>query len=167
MKISDLLLGEFDHEMAVTRRTLDRIPDDKFSWKPHEKSMSLGRLAGHIAEIPGWLTVTLIKDSLDMAPGGVSTYKPPALESRAEVLALFDKNVADGRETLQGFPDDKMDVKWSLLNNGKAIFTMPRAGVVRAFIVKHAVHHRAQMGVYLRMNNIPVPSVYGPSADES
>ena len=166
MPISQMLLPEFDHEMANTRRTLERVPDDKFSWKPHEKSMSLGGLATHLSNIPSWTRNTFEQDELDVAPPGQPPLRMPEANSRAEVLENFDKNVASARAALEGATDENWQGKWSLLHGGKAIFTLPRIAVMRGFIMSHSIHHRAQLGVYLRLLDIPVPSIYGPSADE-
>ncbi len=163
MPINQAFLGEFDHEMANTRKTLERIPEDKFDWAPHPKSMKLGRLATHLAEMPGWTKETIEKDKVD-----ISNYSgPPEIKSRKEVLALFDKNVAEARAALVAATDDANWMKtWSMMRGDQAVFSMPKVVVMRSFIFNHNVHHRAQMGVYLRLNNIPVPSIYGPSADE-
>ena len=166
MGINQALLGEFEHEMIGTRKTLERVPDDKFDWAPHQKSMKLGRLAKHLAELPGWTKETMTRDELDIAPGGQPVQSTPA-KNRQEVLELFDKNVAAAREVLGKATDDAAFFKpWSLLNNGNKIFTLPKIAVMRGFVMNHIVHHRAQLGVYLRLNDIAVPSIYGPSADE-
>lgn len=167
MPINQALLGEFDHEMAGTRKTLERIPEDKFDWAPHPKSMKLGALAQHLADMPGWVANTIEQDSLDIAPDGKPMQTSP-VRSRQEVLALFDKNVAKGRKALAAANDDSQWMKpWSLLATGKTLLTMPRIAVLRGFVMSHNIHHRAQLGVYLRLNNIPVPALYGPSADEN
>ncbi len=166
MALSAALLPEFDQEMASTRRTLERVPDSKFTWKPHEKSSAMGPLAGHLANIPGWLSFTIKEDSLDLAPGGVQMQPPPPPKNNKELLAEFDKNVKDGRAALAAASDAELMKPWSLLNNGKVTMTLPKVAVVRGFVMNHLIHHRAQLGVYLRLNNIPVPAIYGPSADE-
>jgi len=166
MPISQTILPEFDHEMANTRRTLERVPDEKFSWKPHEKSTSLGGLATHLANIPSWTAQTFDRDELDIAPPGQPPYRLPEAKSRAEILEAFDKNVASARAALEAASDENWKGKWSLLNGGKPIFTLPRTAVMRGFIMSHSIHHRAQLGVYLRLLDVPVPSIYGPSADE-
>jgi uncharacterized damage-inducible protein DinB len=166
MPISQMLLPEFDHEMANTRKTLERVPDDKFSWKPHEKSMALGGLSTHLANIPSWTAMTFDRNELDLAPAGGEPYRLPEAKSRDEVLAAFDKNVATARAALEAANDENWQGKWSLLMGGKTIFTLPRTAVMRGFIMSHMIHHRAQLGVYLRLLDIPVPSIYGPSADE-
>ena len=166
MPISKMLLPEFDHEMANTRKTLERVPDDKLDWKPHEKSMSLGGLSTHLANIPSWTAQTFDRDELDIAPPGEPPYRLEEAKSRAELLAAFDKNVASARAALESASDENWQGKWSLLMGGKAIFTLPRTAVMRGFVMNHLIHHRAQLGVYLRLLDIPVPSIYGPSADE-
>lgn len=166
MALNAALLPEFDQEMASTRRTLERVPDSKFSWKPHEKSGAMGWLAGHVASIPGWLAFTIKQDSLDLAPGGVQMQPPPPPRNNKELLAEFDKNVKEGRAVLAAASDAELMKPWSLLNNGKVSMTLPKVAVVRGFVMNHLIHHRAQLGVYLRLNNIAVPAIYGPSADE-
>jgi len=166
MPISEALLPEFDHEMANTRKTLERVPDDKFGWKPHEKSGTMGWLAGHLAMIPHWTTVTIGQDSLDLAPPGAPPPQIPKLNSRKEVLETFDKNVAGARADIARASDAHLLKPWTLLKGGKTVITMPRIAVLRGFVMNHSIHHRAQLGVYLRLNNIPVPAIYGPSADE-
>ncbi len=164
--MNQALLGEFDHEMANTRITLERVPEDKFGWKPHEKSMTMSRLASHLAEIPSWTVNAMESESLDLAPPGAPPYQSPTPKSRKEILDLFDKNVAAARAALGGVSDEKLLKPWSLLKTGRPILTLPRIAVFRSFIMSHTIHHRAQLGVYLRLNNIPVPAIYGPSADE-
>jgi len=165
MGLSDALLPEFDQEMANTRKTLERVPDDKFDWKPHQKSSPMGDLSTHLANLPNWASVTIDQDSLDLAPNGEVVRASP-LKSRAEVLELFDKNVVAARTAIAGASDEHLFKPWTLLSNGKTILTLPRAAVLRSFVMNHIIHHRAQLGVYLRLNDVPVPSIYGPSADE-
>ncbi len=167
MTISEILLPEFDQEMAQTRRTLERVPDDKFTWKPHPKSFAMGPLAQHIAMMVGWATDVIEKDSFDVAPPGQPPYQPPAITTRAEVLAAFDESVAKVRAALAGASDERLLQPWSLLQGGKPMMTMPRVAVIRSFVLNHTIHHRAQLGVYLRLNEIAVPAIYGPSADEN
>ena len=168
MALRDSILPEYDHEMAVTRKTLERVPEDKPDWKPHEKSMSLSRLAGHVAELPGFVNMALQQDSFNVRPaGGGSPRQPLVMSSRKQLLEDFDKNVAGLRNTLANSSDETLMKTWTLLAGDKTIFSAPRIGVVRAFGLSHIIHHRAQLGVYLRLNNVPVPSVYGPSADEN
>jgi uncharacterized damage-inducible protein DinB len=166
MSIGHTLLPEFDNEMSNTRRTLERVPEDKFEWKPHEKSMPLGQLAVHLATLPTWAVYALAQDSLDIAPPGEAPQSMPEVGSRGELLSLFDESVSSAREALAGASDERMLGDWSLLKGGRTILTMPRVAVLRSFVMNHNIHHRAQLGVYLRLNDLPVPSIYGPSADE-
>jgi uncharacterized damage-inducible protein DinB len=165
MAIRDALLPEFDNEMANTRKTLERVPDDKLAWKPHEKSSRMGNLAGHLANLPSWASLAIRQDSLDLAPDGVPITNPP-LNSQAEILETFDKNVAAARAAIAGASDEQLFQPWTLMATGKTIMSLPRVAVLRSFVMNHLIHHRAQLGVYLRLNDIPVPSIYGPSADE-
>jgi uncharacterized damage-inducible protein DinB len=165
MGIAASILPEFDHEMANTRKTLERVPDEKFDWRPHEKSFAMGALASHLANLPGWTNVTADLDEFDMAPGGVPM-KTPECHSRQEVLEVFDKNVGAARAAIESASDERLMGPWTLLADGQRVLSMPRIGVLRSFVMNHTIHHRAQLGVYLRLNDIPVPSIYGPSADE-
>jgi uncharacterized damage-inducible protein DinB len=167
MPISQMILPEFEQEMANTRKTLERVPDDKFAWKPHEKSMSLGGLSTHVANIPSWTGNTFDRDELDIAPVGGPPFRLDEAKSRTDLLEAFDKNVASARATLAAASDEAWMGSWSLLKGGNKIMTMPRAAVMRGFVLSHLIHHRAQLGVYLRLLDVPVPSIYGPSADES
>ncbi len=166
MSLSEMIMPEFEQEMAHTRRTLERVPEEKFEWKPHEKSSSLGGLATHLANIPSWTTHTFEKEELDIAPPGAPPFRMEQAKSTADLLAAFDKNVADARATLAGASDERWFGKWSLLSGGNTIMTMPRVAVMRGFVMSHLIHHRAQLGVYLRLLDVPVPAIYGPSADE-
>jgi uncharacterized damage-inducible protein DinB len=167
MSISEALLPEFDQEMATTRKTLERVPEEKFDWKPHEKSTTLGGLATHLANLPSWVGHTIDKEELDMAPPGQPPLRIEPARTRDEVLAAFDRNVAAARAALAGASDERLLGPWTLLQGGNRVLTLPRAAVLRSFVMSHSIHHRAQLGVYLRLNDIPVPSVYGPSADEA
>jgi len=167
MALNEALLPEFDAEMANTRKTLERVPTDKFSWKPHEKSGTMGWLANHMADVPEWAVYTLQQESLDMAPNGVAPTPPPPPKTTQELLAKFDKNVTAARALLAKASDSEMHKTWSLLSNGTTIIAMPRIACLRTWVMNHGIHHRAQLGVYLRLNNIAVPAIYGPSADES
>lgn len=166
MKISESLLPEFDQEMANTRKVLMRVPPAKFSWKPHPKSYEMGALAAHIANMADWGGLTLQTDSFDYAPPGAPPYQAPKFSSTEELLAAFDKSVANARSALAAADDSQMLAPWNLMAGGKTIMTMPRVAVIRSFVMNHTIHHRAQLGVYLRLNDIPVPALYGPSADE-
>jgi uncharacterized damage-inducible protein DinB len=168
MAIKDALIPEFDHEMAVTRKTLERVPEDKPDYKPHEKSMPMGRLAGHLAELPGFVSMVMQQDSFNLRPAaGGPSRQPLVMTSRKQLLDAFDTNVATLRTALSNSSDESLMKPWSLLAGDKTLFTLPRAAMIRSFYLNHVIHHRAQLGVYLRMNNVPVPSVYGPSADEN
>lgn len=160
--ISQSLLGEFDMEMANTRKTLERVPEGRSEFKPHPKSMTLGRLAGHLAEIPTWAQMTLGQDSLDLGGGGAGG----VMTTRQEMLAQFDQNLQKARALLAGCSDADMMKTWTLKHGDRTILAMPRVAVLRGFVMNHMIHHRAQLGVYLRMNDVSVPSIYGPSADE-
>ena len=162
MAIVDALLPEFDHEMTITRKLLERVPDDQFGWKPHQKSFSLGQLAQHVATIPLWGGMTLSQAEFDLAGGP----QPSPLKNRAEVLASFDDHVRDTRAALVGRTDAELMAPWALKRGDHVIFSMPRASVWRGFVLSHLIHHRGQLSVYLRMQDVPLPSMYGPSADE-
>jgi uncharacterized damage-inducible protein DinB len=164
MTIAESLLPEFDREMGLTRRLLERVPDDQFAWQPHAKSMTLGRLAEHLAEMPMWLTQTIKQSSVDVDGARPPDYRAP--ETRSAVLAMFDKNLADARAALVGRGDGELMAAWTLKSQGKELFTMPKIAVIRGFVMNHMIHHRGQMTVYLRMQNVRLPSTYGPSADE-
>lgn len=165
MALRDIVLMEFDQEMATTRRTLDRVPEGKSDWKPHEKSMTLGRLAGHLAELPKLAERSLSSDSFDVR--GPDRPAPLVMSSRKELLEIFDKNVADARAAISRASDEDLQKNWSLMMGGKQIFSVPSIGVVRSFCIDHSIHHRGQLTVYLRMTGALVPSIYGPSADEN
>jgi uncharacterized damage-inducible protein DinB len=166
MSISQSLLPEFDQEFANTRKMLERVPDDRLAWKPHPKSMSMGGLATHIAEVPGWMGTTIVQDSFDVAPPDGPKYVRQDLKSRKEILEMFDKNLPVARAALANSTDAQLMAPWTMLKGGQKIFSMPRIAVVRSFLLNHNVHHRAQLSVYLRLNDVPVPGMYGPSADE-
>jgi uncharacterized damage-inducible protein DinB len=168
MSVSADFLPEFDAEMAAARRMLERIPEDKLAWKPHEKSMLLGRLAGHIAELPGMGLSVLKDDALDFAnrPAGELARKPTVAESQKHVLEIFDKNVTALRAAIVGASDEHWAKSWKLSAGERTFYEGPRMAAMRRMMMNHVIHHRAQLGVYLRLNDVPVPSVYGPSADE-
>ena len=161
MSIAEKLLPEFDQEMATARRVLERVPDDNPDWKPHPKSFSIAHLAQLLSWMPGWIGQTLTSTELDLASG--SGY---SVESTDTLLKAFDENVRTSREAIAASKDSDYDVPWSLKMKGNVLFTMPRGEVVRQHI-SHLSHHRGQMSVYLRMRDVPVPSIYGPTADES
>jgi uncharacterized damage-inducible protein DinB len=163
MSISQIVLPEFDQEMATTRKLLERFPGEKSEWRPHEKSMTFGRLAGHVAELAGWAVPTLTQDSLELDR---SKYQPLIGTSASQLLEAFDGNVAQARKVIERTSDADFMKPWSLIVDGQTAFTMPRVAVLRGMMMNHLIHHRAQLSVYLRMNDIPVPAMYGPSADE-
>ena len=167
MSLSEALLTEFDNEAKKTRKTLERVPEDKFSWKPHMKSMELGRLSTHLAEIPSWILHAFESDNFDVNPPGGRKYQQPQITTQKQLLDLFDKNVASGHAKLAAATDEQFRHPWSLLNGGRTVFTVPRVAVFRDMVMNHMIHHRAQLGVYLRLNDVPVPATYGPSADEA
>lgn len=167
MSIAESILPEFEHEMAGTRKTLERVPDDKLDWKAHPKSNTIGWVAAHLAEIPGWVEGTLKQDSWDIHPVGGEPYRTPTMTSRKQILEIFDKNVEAAKKAIASTPDTEFFKSWSLLSGGKAMMTMPKIAVIRGFVLNHTIHHRAHLCVYLRLNEIPVPSLYGPSGDES
>jgi uncharacterized damage-inducible protein DinB len=167
MSIGQSMLAEFDHEMATTRRALERLPEDKLEWKPDPRSMTLGRLAGHVAEMPSWGAVTMNTPSLDLqGEDGKPKFTALVATSREQLLAAFDKNVADSRSALASAGDEAMMTEWKLIMGGHVIMAMPRMAIIRSMVMNHTIHHRGQLTVYYRMNGVPVPALYGPSADE-
>jgi len=164
MAMKDALLPEFDHEMAVARKVIDRVADDKFAWQPHEKSMSLGRLATHLAEIPQWAKTILSEPELNMISG---QHKPNTRANKAEVLAVFDANITMARDLMAGMSDAQLMSTWAFKQDGKELFSMPRVAAWRGWVMNHLIHHRGQLSVYLRQTGSKVPSIYGPSADEN
>ena len=162
MALADALLPEFDREISITRRLLERVPDDRLSWKPHPKSMSLGGLATHLSNLPWWGEMTLTQSEFDTAANG----RQADATSRSQILETFDRNASATRAALSGKSDAEFMAPWALKNGSQTIFSMPKAVVWRSFVLSHLVHHRGQMSVYLRLLDLPVPSIYGPSADE-
>ena len=167
MPLNQALLPEFDLEMANTRKTLERVPEDKFGWKPHEKSSSMVALATHLAMLPSWGAITIQSDSFDIEPAGEPPPRNEPAKSVKDLLEKFDQNVATTRDALASASDEDLLKTWTLLKGGKAVFALPRVAALRSFVMNHNIHHRAQLGVYLRLNDVPVPSIYGPSADEA
>ena len=159
MTIGQMMLGEFDQEMQNTRKTLERCPDEKWNWKPHEKSGTVGWLASHVATMPGWLTMTINTEELDYAPVNGPSYEPPKITNRKELLAEFDKNVAESRAALANVSDAEIMKGWKLLAGGKEILTMPRVACIRGMVLNHLIHHRAQLNLYLRLMGITPPSI--------
>jgi uncharacterized damage-inducible protein DinB len=167
MALSRSLLAEFDFEMANTRKALERVPEEQFDWKPHNKSMSFREIATHLANIPTWAVRSINHDSFDMAPPGEAPPRAVPVKTNAELLETFDKNVAAAREAISSASDELLREKWSLLSGGNIVMALPRLAVLRSFVMNHGIHHRGQLSVYLRLRDIPVPALYGPSADES
>lgn len=166
MSIAETFLPEFDQEMANTRKVLERIPEDKFDWKCHPKSNTIGWVSNHVAEIPSWVPGTLNSSEWDYHPPGGEPYQSPKFSTRKEILEFFDKGVAEARQAIAATSDEEFAKDWSLLYQGNVIFKMSRAAVVRSVIINHTIHHRAILTVYLRLNDVPVPGMYGPSGDE-
>ena len=163
MSIVEPMIQELQHEAVITRKMLERVPEDKMGWKPHEKSMTLGRLASHLAEIPNWATPIMAQDELVFDP---ADYRPTTYGTVAELLAAADKFVAEAAACMAGRSDEYMMSEWRMRMGDTVVIEQPRMGVLRGMILNHAVHHRAQLGVYLRLLDVPLPAVYGPSADE-
>lgn len=166
MTIGQSMLPEFDQEMQGTRKVLERCPEEKWNWKPHDKSGTLGWLASHVATMVDWLPMTIKTEELDYAPVGGPSWEPPKIDNRQQLLAEFDKNLVAARAALAGVSDTEMLKNWRLLAGGQEVFTMPRVACIRGMVMNHIIHHRAQLTVYLRLLNVAVPGLYGPSADE-
>jgi uncharacterized damage-inducible protein DinB len=167
MPIAESILPEFDHETATTRVLLERVPEGKAEWRPHVKARSLGELAMHIASLPRWAPVALRQTEFDTHSPDAQASRPPAFESSARMLSAYDEGVASARALLAATTDGEFMVHWTLKSGGKTMFGMPRAGVFRAFILNHAIHHRGQLSVYLRLLDVPLPNIYGPTADST
>ncbi len=161
--IASALIAEMEQEARFTRTCLERVPAEKFDWKPHEKSMTFGKLASHVAEMFSWTPATLQHPELDFAK---MDYKPFEPATTADLVEFLDKNVAEAIDALRNAADEQFAENWSLRNGETIYFTMPKAAVMRTFVMNHIIHHRGQLSVYLRLNDIAVPSIYGPSADE-
>jgi uncharacterized damage-inducible protein DinB len=161
--IAAALIAELENEAAVTRKVLERVPADKFDWKPHEKSMAMKNLAVHVAEMHSWTVNTVQASELDFAK---FDYKPAEPKTTEDLVELFETNYNQAIEALRGATDDIWNDPWSLRNGDLIYFTMPKIVVMRGMVLNHIVHHRGQLSVYLRLNDIPVPAMYGPSADE-
>lgn len=162
-RLASAFLGELENEAKVTRSVLERVPADKFQWQPHEKSMSFGRLASHIAEMFGWTESTLKSDVLDFS---TMDYKPFEPKTTDDLLAFFDEHVAKAKAIIAETSDETFMTNWTMRNGDQVYFTMPKVAVMRTFVLNHIIHHRGQLSVYLRLNDVAVPSIYGPSADE-
>lgn len=162
-RLGAAFLAELDNEAKVARQCLERVPAEKFDWKPHEKSMTMGRLATHVAEMFGWTKETCKQDVLDFATADYTPFEPKTTE---ELLAFFDDHIVRAKAILAETSDETFMTDWTMRNGETVYFTMPKVAVMRTFVMNHIVHHRGQLTVYLRLNDIPVPSLYGPSADE-
>lgn len=158
-----MLLPEFEQEMASTRKILERAPAEKFSWKPHEKSMTLGRLASHVAELPKLVVGIVNSDKIEFGTGA----QPFLASSTPELLEELESNVAAARTAIAGASDEHLAQPWRLVFKGQTIFTLPRAAALRSVVMNHVIHHRGQVSVYLRLIDVPVPGMYGPSADDA
>jgi uncharacterized damage-inducible protein DinB len=162
MNIRDSILAELDQEAQTTKRVLDRVPEDRLSWKPHKKAFSLGQLALHIATLPGGVVAIATPDSIE-APN----FSRPEAKSRKEVLDAFTNSLETAKEGLSKMDDARLMGTWNLTRGGKVVLSMPRIAFLRSILLNHNYHHRGQLSVYLRILNVPVPSIYGPSADEN
>jgi len=165
MNATEIFLREFEQEMANTRRLLERVPEDKATWKPHAKSWSLAALSLHIANLPAWAVVSLTQSEFDMRSTDGTAAPERSFESTAQLLSTFDGNVADARTALVNTADATLAEPWTLKSRGAPVFTMPRRAVLQTFVLSHLIHHRGQLTVYLRLCDVPLPSLYGPSAD--
>lgn len=162
MSFSETLLPEFDQEMANTRKILQAMPDGDFTWKPHPKSMALGRLASHVAEMPSWAEHTVNFEKLVITPD----MKPLNAATKAELLEAFENFVVPARAAIAGASDEHLLKTWELEYGGHILMSMPRIAVLRSVVMNHMIHHRGQLSVYLRLKDVPIPGMYGPSADE-
>jgi uncharacterized damage-inducible protein DinB len=165
MPIADILLPEFDHEMAGTRRMLERVPEADADWRPHPRSTTLGDLAAHIARIAKWGRYIFERPELDLGAPANAELATARFAGTPDLLQQFDRNVAETRAALAGTPDDAMRAVWTLRAGPRTIFSLPRAGAFRGFTLSHLIHHRGQLSVYLRLRDVPLPSLYGPTAD--
>ncbi len=163
MRLIDPLLMEFDRECSTTRKLLERVPDEKLDWKPHEKSMTLGRLAFHLASLPHWIGGSVLLDGFDLA----SAAPPPPPDKASEILAAFDAAVRQAKEAMAQLDDAKAMGEWKLSKGPVTFLSMPRLALVRTILMNHSYHHRGQLSVYLRLLNVPLPPMYGPTADEN
>jgi uncharacterized damage-inducible protein DinB len=162
MRLADSILMELDQEAQITRRVLDRVPNDKLAWKPHAKSYSLGQLALHLASAPGNVAAIAAQDTVE-APN----FSQPEAKSRQELVETFAKSLESAKEIVTKMDDARLTSTWTLTRNGKVIMSIPRAAFIRSVMMNHTYHHRGQLSVYLRLLDVPVPSIYGPSADEN
>jgi uncharacterized damage-inducible protein DinB len=166
MKLTEMFLAELEREAVGTRRVLAHVPDGRFDWKPHEKSMSLGQLSNLVANMPSWVVSIVSQDELDFDPPGGSVFEPPKLETSRELVEAHERHVASAREALASTTDEHLMTTWKLLARGQVMREDPRHIAIRDGVFNHLSHHRGQLTVYLRLIDAPVPAVYGPSADE-
>jgi uncharacterized damage-inducible protein DinB len=166
MRIAELLLPEYDNEVTVTRRVLERVPDDRGAWKPHPKAFPMGHLAQLVARLPGWTVMMMTREELDILPATGPAFPGYSFEKTATLLAEFDKNASEGRAAIARATDKDFDVTWTLKKTGAVVMASPRYQMLRSMVLNHIVHHRAQLGLYLRMVDLAVPMMYGPTADE-
>lgn len=166
MSIAQTLLPEFDHEMRTTRAVLLRVPEGDADWRPHAKSMTMGQLASHVANIVRWGGATFEREELDLESADAALFAPPKFETTEKLVELFDANVAQARAALASAPDGAMGTVWTLRSGARTILAMPRAASYRSFVMSHLIHHRGQLSVYLRLRDVPLPPIYGPTADE-
>jgi len=167
MLMTELFLGELEREAAATRKVLERVPEGRDDYRPHERSMPLGRLATLVATMPGWVAMTVNQDELDLSPPGGAAYRPPQLRTRRELVEALDASVAKAREALLATTDEHLMTPWKLKVAGNVMSEQPRYIVLRDSVFNHLAHHRGQLTVYLRLNEVPVPAIYGPTADEA
>lgn len=166
MKLTEYFLAQLDREAASSRRALERVPEGRGDWKPHEKSMPLGYLATLVATIPSWIVMMVKQDELDMNPPGGSRFRPQIVETSAGLIEALDKAVASAREALTTTTDEHLLTNWKFLSGGKVMSDLPRHVMIADAVFSHLAHHRGQLTVYLRLNDAAVPAIYGPSADE-
>jgi uncharacterized damage-inducible protein DinB len=164
MSAFQALISELEQEVPATRRLLERVPEDKFGWKPHDKSMSLGQLAYHIASVPGNIANLLLLDGLDASQ---ITFERPTAKSRAELMKLLDDGIANAKKIMSGLTETQAIDPWKLVSKEKEVFTVPKIGVARTILLNHWYHHRGQLTVYLRLLDVNLPVTYGRSADEN
>jgi len=165
MSIAESFLWEFDNEMNITRSVLERVPEQDAAWQPHPKSSTLGFLAAHIANLPRWASGTVEHDQVDVSLPSSEGFRQPPFDSTSALLERFDRNVEAARKAVSGADDAHLAGPWTLRVGDKILFSMPRSSVLRSFVVSHIVHHRGQLSVYLRLRDVPLPRIYGPSAD--
>jgi len=165
MAFADNFLPEFDHEMKTTRSLLERVPFDNAGWKPHAKSTGLGDLASHLATLAGFGDMIVNAEERDFMGKDGQPQRAQTYSSSTDLLAAFDANVAKSRSAIAGLKDETLGAPWTLRMGSHVIFTMPRSAVLRSMLMNHMIHHRGQLSVYLRLNDVPLPSIYGPTAD--